>query len=132
MKIGPGSARFATILQILSVSGMVLLLSAFVIYMLDVIPSAVPPERVSELWHLSSEAFAKETDSPLGWHWVATIATGSGLALASLVYLAIGSIIGMLVLVPVYARRKNTAYLVIVIAEAAVLCLAASGILIAN
>lgn len=132
MKLDSVSELYAKILQVLSIAGMVLLLLTFVVYVTGLSPSAVPPQRVTELWHLDSATFAEETDGTLGWEWVSDLHTGNNLAFGSLVFLALCTLVCMILLVPAYLRLGDRRYAAIVAAEAVVLAVAAAGVLVVH
>ena len=132
MKLDSVSELYARMLQVLAIAGMVLLLLTFVIYVSGLLPSAVSPERVTELWHLDSASFNEITDGSFGWEWVSNILRGNNLAFASLVFLALCTLICMIVLAPAYLRAGDKRYATIVTLEAVVLTVAAAGIFVVH
>ena len=109
--------------------GFVLLVAGFLAYMLGWIPAHVPPERLSGLWSLPLQDYLRATDTPTGWGWIVHLPKGEFASLAGIEILAGCSLLCLLAIIPVYARRGDRVYAAICIAEIAVLVLAASGVL---
>lgn len=128
MKFDRASKRYARVLALLSNAGMILLLTTFLLYFIGIVGSSVTPEEITRLWHLDVATFHEVTGSPVGWDWIRDISSGSGITLASLVFLAFSTLICLISLVPIYFGSKDWWYLAIVLAQIAVLVVAASGI----
>lgn len=109
--------------------GLVVLVVAFIAYGLGLIEPHVPHERLPEVWNLPVSEFLVATGSPSGWQWVQLLHRGDIVNLIGIALLTGCSLLCLLVVVPVYARRGDRVYVAICVAEIVVLLLAASGVL---
>lgn len=121
--------RYATLLEWSTRLGLLVLMLSFAAYVSGVSPSFVPMERLPALWSLPVAQYLAETGTPTGWGWVALIRHGDVQGLAGIVILAGCSVLCLLALVPVYAARRERAFVAVCLAEVAVVVLAASGLL---
>lgn len=132
MNLDRATRAYASILEFLSISGMILISIAFALYALELLPASVDPEQVTQLWHLDSATFADQTSTSTGWGWIDSIFTGAGLSFAALELLAVFALVATGRLIPVYVREKDTWYLSIVVAQVVVFLVAATGILVVH
>ena len=123
MKLDRASRVYASTLEFLSITGMILISLAFA---LELLPTSVAIERVTELWHLDSATFADEAGISTGW--IDSIVTGFGISFAALDLLAVFALVAIGRLIPVYVKEKDNWYLAIVVAQVVVFLVAATGI----
>jgi hypothetical protein len=110
-------------------AGLLVLLLSFAAYVTGVSPSFVPLERLPSLWSLPVAQFLAATGTPTGWGWLALLRHGDVQGLAGIAILAGCSVPCLLALVPLYAARRERAFVAVCLAEVAVVVLAASGVL---
>lgn len=127
-ELHPEQLRYATMLHWCTLAGFITLVITFAAYMLGWLPAHVPLEQLPQLWNLSTEEFLKATHTPTGWSWLFQMGKGDFATLLGIAMLSGCSIIGILVIIPSYARRNNSIYLAICILEIAVLLVSAAGI----
>jgi len=132
MKLDRASRVYASTLEFLSITGMILISLAFALYALELLPTSVALERVTELWHLDSATFADEAGISTGWSWIDSIFTGFGISFAALELLAVFALVAIGRLIPVYVKEKDNWYLTIVVAQVVVFLVAATGILVVH
>jgi len=120
---------YARVLDRAAKAGFVILVAGFFAYALGWIPAHVPLERLPELWRLPLQDYLRATDTPTGWGWIVHLPKGEFASLAGIEILAGCSLVCLLAIIPVYARRGDRVYVAICAAEIAVLLLAASGVL---
>ena len=120
---------YARVLDRAAKAGFVILVAGFFAYALGWIPAHVPLERLPELWRLPLQDYLRATDTPTGWGWIVHLPKGEFASLAGLEILAGCSLLCLLAIIPVYARRGDRVYVAICAVEIAVLLLAASGVL---
>lgn len=125
----PEQMRYAIILERGAYLGILIMLITYAIYAFGILTPHVPIEVVTHSWHLGVHDYLEATNSPTGWDWVALIGTGDFINFIGLALLAVMTIICYATLILPYYRCGDYIYLSIVIAEIAVLTLAASGIL---
>ncbi len=124
---GSEQLRYAGLIDRAARIGLAVLVLSFAAYVLGMLRPRVPLERLPELWSQPVGAYLQQTHSPTGWGWLGLVQYGDVAALTGIAILAGCSFIGLLALVPLYLRRGDKAYVVLCLAEAAVVLLAASG-----
>ncbi|MDR2188247.1 MAG: hypothetical protein LBE62_09380 [Azonexus sp.] len=121
--------RYAAWLDATAKLGLLALAAAYLIYVFGLLESHVPLEQLSALWSHPAAAFMEQTGSPKGWEWLALLHKGDILSLLGIAILSGGSLFCLLAVIPLYAHRGETLYIVICGLQIAVLLLAASGFL---
>ena len=127
----PGSdqERYARLLAIGTNAGLAMLVVLFGIYMLGLVDPHVPHERLPEIWHLPSSDFLELARLEAGWGWTARLRHADILTLLGIVTLAFCSVPCLLAVMPLYWRTRQRMLFAICGLEAAVISLAASGLL---
>jgi hypothetical protein len=128
---------YAKVLEIGMYIGLVLLFVTFALYVSRAVSPAVPLDKVANYWHLGVDEYLETVNEeylhlehpPTGWAWTTMLGKGDFLNFVGIAMLAGVTIICYLAIVPTLLRKKDTAYLVMAIAEVLILSLAASGIL---
>lgn len=110
-------------------AGFAILVAGFLAYAFGWMPAHVPVERLSELWSLPLQEYLRATDTPTGWGWLVHLHKGEFASLFGIEVLSGCSLLCLLAIIPIYARRGDRIYAAVCIAEIGVLLLAASGIL---
>lgn len=128
----PEQLRYARLLDWGTRVGLVLLIVSFAAYVLGLAEAHVPPERLPQIWQHPVGRYLELTGSPTGWGWLALVHRGDIAGLVGIAVLAGCSVLCLLALVPMYLRRGDRAYAALCVAEAAVVVLAASGVLAAG
>ncbi|KJR42905.1 hypothetical protein MCHI_001197 [Candidatus Magnetoovum chiemensis] len=109
--------------------GMALLIAAFVIYMLRVLDTYIPFDRLPALWNLSLHDYLEETKIEHGWGWLKMINHGDFLNFIGVAFLSLVTIVCFIIIIPVLFKKNDKVYAIIAIIEVLVLVLASSGIL---
>jgi hypothetical protein len=110
-------------------AGIFILVSTYVIYLTEILPSHVELTLIPKVWGKGVDEYLAITHSPHGWGWVKLLAKGDFLNYLGFALLALMTIFCYLVLVRGYARQKNWIFTAIAVLEIIVLSIAASGIL---
>lgn len=121
--------RYATLLSWGSRSGLALLVVSFLAYVFGLMPVHVPLEQMPNLWNLPVGDYLKQTDTPTGWNWLTMIDQGDFASLIGIAWLSGCSLICLLAIIPIYARRKDKIFVMLCVFALAVQLLAASGML---
>lgn len=121
--------RYASLLDWGTRIGLLVLVASFVAYVSGLLESHVPLQRLPELWSLPVARYLEQTQMPTGWGWLALMFKGDVVGLLGIAILAGCSVLCLLALVPLYARRGDKAYVWLCLAEVAVMVLAASGLI---
>ncbi|MBI1173765.1 MAG: hypothetical protein GC139_00695 [Sideroxydans sp.] len=124
----PEQQPYASVLHWSTLAGFIALIITFVAYMLGWLPSYVPLEQLPHLWSLSTAEYLKATGTPIGWSWLFAMGKGDFASLLGIAILAGSSIACIAAIIPIYAKSRNTTYIVICLLEIAVLLVSASGI----
>jgi putative copper export protein len=120
---------YANVLNIGMWFGLALLIITFFVYISGVLPSYVPIDDLPKYWTMRVHDFNVALNAPTGWGWASLVGKGDYLNFIGIAILSGLTILCYLVILPILARKKDRAYVVIAIAEVLVLSLAASGLL---
>jgi ABC-type Na+ efflux pump permease subunit len=125
----PEQLRYAKVLGMGVQVGFGLLVLSFALYLAGVLEPLVPVDQLPKYWGLSAAEFVKVTHTPTGWGWLAEIGRGDMVNLIGIVVLASVSAFSTLAVLPIFARRGETAHLIISALLIVVLIVSASNIL---
>jgi hypothetical protein len=128
-RVSAEQLRYAKLLNRAAMIGIVVLVVGFGAYAFGLLQAHVPVERLPALWSQPLGAYLRETGTPTGWGWLAYVDKGEFASLAGIAVLSGCSLVCLLAVIPIYARRGERIYAAICILEIAVLLLAASGVL---
>jgi putative copper export protein len=120
---------YANVLNIGMWFGLALLIITFFVYLSGLLPSYVPIDDLPKYWTMRVHDFNVALNAPTGWGWAALVNKGDYLNFVGIAILSGLTILCYLVILPILARKKDRAYVVIAIVEVLVLSLAASGLL---
>ena len=124
--------RYAALLDVCTRVGLVVLVLSFAAYASGLLQPHVPLQRLPELWSQPVASYLAQTQTPTGWGWLQLVFTaqprGDVVGLLGIATLAGCSVLCLLALVPHHLRRGDKAYVALCLAEAAVVLLAASGL----
>ena len=128
---------YANILEKGMLIGLVLMFITFALYVFGIMPSVVPLDKISAYWnqpvHLYLEViktdFLNWEHHPTGWTWLKLVGNGDFINFVPIAILSGVTIVCYLAIVPGLFRRGDKAYAIMALAEAAILALAASGLL---
>lgn len=110
--------------------GFVALVASFVIYMAQILPPSVSPQELPRYWGLPYTQYIAATGAPTGWDWILRLGQSDLLNFVGVAILGLTTIAACALVVPVFARARERAFVAICVAEIAVLLAAASGIVI--
>ena len=119
--------RYARLLDWGTRIGLATLVLTFASYMGGLTRPHVPLEQLAALWGQPVGRYLEQTQAPLGWGWLALVRHSDVAGLVGIAILAGCSLLCLLALVPTYWRRGDRAFVVLCLAEVAVVVLAASG-----
>ena len=120
---------YANLLLMGMVSGIVIMIITYTIYVTGLLPSYVDMHIISANWGKGVHEYLEITHSPQGWGWFSLLGKGDFINFIGFTLLGTLTIICYLVLVRGYYRGKNWIFATISVLEIIVLSLAASGIL---
>jgi hypothetical protein len=131
---------YASVLEIGMYIGLAILFITFALYASGILAPAVPLDKISWYWDQGVDKYLEAVNHdywhmehpPTGWAWVTMVEKGDFLNFVGIAILSGITIICYLAIVPALLRKKDRAYLSMVILEVLVLALAASGILAAG
>jgi hypothetical protein len=128
---------YANILEKGMLVGLILMFITFAIYVFKIMPAAVPLSEIAGYWSQPVHDYLVAINDnylhldhlPTGWSWLKLITKGDFLNFIPIAILSGVTIICYLAIVPGLFRRGDKAYGIMALAEAAILTLAASGLL---
>ena len=120
---------YAKVLNIGMWLGLAILIITFFVYLSGILPSYVPIDDLPKYWTMRVHDFNVALNAPTGWGWAKLVGKGDYLNFVGIAMLSGLTILCYLVILPILARKKDRAYVIIAIAEVLVLSLAASGLL---
>ena len=128
---------YANILEKGMFIGLLLLVVTFAIYVFRIMPAAVPLSEISGYWNLSVDQYLAAVNQnflhlehvPTGWSWLNLLGKGDFLNFTGIAMLSGITIVCYLAIAPVLLRKGDYAYAIMALLEAAILALAASGLL---
>jgi hypothetical protein len=123
--------RFAQVLAWGTRAGVAVLALSFVAYLLGLVPAWVAPQRLTEVWSQPLTPYLALTGTPDGWGWATLLRHGDMASLAGIAMLCACALPALLSLVPLALRRGERRLAALCVAQAAVLVLAASGLIVA-
>ena len=109
--------------------GLGLLVLGSIAYASGLVDPHVPIDRLPELWTRPAAEVLREVGLRPGWGWAELTHRSDMLILAGIGILASCSIPCLAATIPVFHRRRETAFVCICLLEIAVLALALSGLL---
>ena len=121
--------RYARVLGAGVLAGFVLLVLSFLLYVFGVLQPLIPVDQLPKYWGLPVSEFVKATNTPTGWNWIGLIGKGDMLNLVGIVVLAGISAVSSLAVLPIFARRGETAHLLIAVLQIIVLVVSAANVL---
>lgn len=124
---------YAGVLDVLIKIGFTGLLSSFVLYVTRILPPYVEMETLATLWHLPLDEYLARTGTPSApWEWTRFLEFGDIMNYVPVAFIGSVSFICLARVLPVFAKKGDVAYTVIVLVQLVVIALAASGVLVAG
>jgi hypothetical protein len=128
----PEHIRYAEWLRWSGWLGLAALGAAFFIYVAGVVPPAIALDELPRLWRLPSRELLALHGVEGGWHWVLALNRSDMLNLLGIAILSTCSVFPLLAVTGIYRRRGDQLFALLCVLQAAVLVLAASGLLAAG
>ena len=120
---------YANILNKGMLFGLIGLVVTFIIYGAGILEPKIPLEQVQNYWVMPVSEYLELSGIHAGWAWLGNLSYGDMLNFLPIAFLSLLTIICYIAIIPGLMRKKDTAYVVLVIVEVIVLVVAASGIL---
>jgi hypothetical protein len=120
---------YANILNKGMLVGLLGLVVTFIIYGAGILEPKIPLDQVQNYWVMPVSEYLQLSGIHAGWAWLGNLHQGDMLNFLPIAFLSLLTIICYLAILPGLMRKKDTAYVVLVIIEVVVLIVAASGIL---
>ncbi|MDZ7640554.1 MAG: hypothetical protein U5J62_00765 [Desulfurivibrio sp.] len=128
---------YAKILEVGMYAGLGLMIVTFILYILGIVEPVVPLNEIASYWSQPVDQYLAAINAnflhwehpPTGWAWLKLLGTGDFLNFLPIAILAGVTIVCYLAIMPGLFQRKDTAMAIMTAATAAILILAASGLL---
>jgi hypothetical protein len=112
--------------------GLLMLVLGFALYVLGVFAPLVPLQQLPGLWNQPAASYLGQTGTPTGWGWLALVHKGDLFNLVGIALLAGCSLPPLLGSAWLYLKQRDWPLATICVLVAAVVVLAASGVLTAG
>ena len=109
--------------------GLAALVVLFALYVSGWLAPQVPLEQLPKLWNQPVGDYLRATGAPSGWQWLQRLQQGDVANLLGIAIMAGCSVPCLLALLPLALRRGDRLLAALCLAEAAVVILAASGVI---
>jgi hypothetical protein len=109
--------------------GLGLLAVTFLIYASGLVDPMISKDDISKYWVLPVSEYLEQSGMEAGWAWLGNINYSDMLNFIPIAFLSLLTIVCYLSILPQLIKKKDTAYIIIVILEVLVLSVAASGLL---
>lgn len=119
--------RYAAVLRTTQALALPVLVGGYLLYLTGVLPSIVPPATALVDSGRASAAFVAACGEPTGWAWLARLGHGDMLCLLGIALLGVSPILALLAILPLAVRRRDRAFVMVLVAQVAVLVAAAAG-----
>jgi|WetSurMetagenome_2_1015567.scaffolds.fasta_scaffold486459_2 hypothetical protein len=119
---------YASVLDIVSHAGMVLVAAGFAAYVFKLLPLTVSIEEVAGHWHMRASEMRHIMHVPTGWSWLGDPLHGDVLSYISIVFLSMAAMICLTSAAAVFMQEKNRIYTIITMLQITVLAAAVAGI----
>lgn len=123
------AGRYATVLRWGLRLGLVVLFGCWLLELAEQPAPRVAAESVHRHWHLSHGEFAAATGRPTGWAALLDLGHSDAHSLLAVAGLALLSLAALVSIVPAAVRRRDGWFVAALLAQIAILALAASGLL---
>jgi hypothetical protein len=108
--------------------GLGVLVISFTAYLLGWTTPQVPLDQLPQLWSLPLAQYLERSGMPGGWGWLPLALRGDVSGLVGIVILTGCALAALAAAALVYLRKGDRGYAVLCVAEAAIIVLAASGL----
>ena len=125
----PEQLRYAGVLAKGMYAGLACLFVTFALYVLGIMKPYIPLEELPKYWTKSAHEYLTEARIDTGWSWVGMLRYGDFVNFIGIAGLAGVTVFCYLSIVPLLLRSKDKVYAILVLIEAIVLAVAASGII---
>lgn len=123
---------YAKLLDLGMKAGMAMLVVTFAVYVLGLADPVVPLNDLPKYWSMPVGKYLAATGIGTGWSWLGLIGRGDFMNFIGIAFLSAVTIVCYLRILPIPARNREYVFAGILMAEALVLILGASGILAAG
>ena len=120
---------YANILNKGMAAGLIGLVVTFIIYGAGILKPMIPLEQVQNYWVMPVNEYLAASGIHAGWAWLGNLGYGDMLTFVPIAFLSLLTIVCYAAIIPGLLRKKDTAYVVLVVVEIIVLTVAASGLL---
>jgi hypothetical protein len=129
VEASPEQIAYAKLLEKGMIIGLLLLIVTFIIYATGIIKPFIPKTEISQYWSQSVDEYLHMADVHAGWSWLGMLGYSDFLNFVPIAMLAGVTIVCYLFIVPTLWRKNDKVYAVLCLLEAAILTIAASGLL---
>jgi hypothetical protein len=129
VKVSEEQILYSKLLNAGMLVGLAALAITFMIYAAGLIDPMISKDDVSKYWVLPVNEYLEHSGIEAGWAWLGNLNYSDMLNYVPVAFLSLLTIICYMSILPQLIRKKDRAFIIIVVAEIIVLSIAASGIL---
>lgn len=129
LQAGPEQLLYADLLEKGMFFGLIILLITFFIYVSGIVKPYIGLSDISTYWSMPVADYLHKAHIESGWSWVKMLGYSDFLNFVGIVLLAGITVICFLAIVPTLWKNNDKVYACLALLEAAILAVAASGIL---
>ncbi len=120
---------YAKLLDLGMKIGLILLIITFFMYVLGILPAHIPISDLPKYWKLKAHEYMTSAEIHSGWTWLKLVTKGDFLNFVPIAFLGSITVFCYIRILPIFLKKKDTAYFIFALAECLILILAASGVL---
>ena len=129
IKVAEEQVLYSKLLNRGMLIGLAVLAITFIIYAAGLLDPLISKDKISHYWVLSVSEYLQQSGMEAGWSWLGNVGYSDMLNFVPIAFLSLLTIICYISILPQLIKKKDTAFIIIVILEIIVLSVAASGIL---
>jgi len=126
---GTEQIRYAKVLDVGMMVGLLVLLITFVIYVFGILDPYIPLREISRYWRSDVGSYLHDAGVNTGWSWVSMVKYGDFLNFVGIALLAGVTILCYIAIIPIFWKNRDRVYALLAAGEVIVLAVAASGLL---
>lgn len=129
ISVAPEQLRYSTFLTYGAWCGIIIMLVTYTLYVSGILAPYVPLGQLPRYWSMSSEQYLTRAGVPQQWGWIMLLGYGDFINFIGIAMMGFLTVVGLLLLVPAYMRKRDWIFLLIVCLQLIVIIASVSGVL---
>jgi len=123
---------YAKTLEKFLYAGMIFIVVSFAVYIFQIYPAGLPPEKSIEYLTMRASEYAKFTEASVGWAWLHQLDKSDVISFSSIVFIGMISFITYLRVFSLYVLKKNTTFAILALCQLLIFIISALGLYAAH